>query len=183
MCQWCSAAHASGARNSQAYALQCWEKIDEFSHEWQRPMNFTSSRSSKNTPASLRKELRHLSRELPSSDIPKVLSSRKSQAIRKETDKENSRFSEKRLKDNEWMNGGAVVSPAVFSFSSSSTPPKSEFNVASEDVSFDVTCRSVAQTSSVQNGSVCPTMLSNTWVPGSSIPRGLMVSFRSDDDT
>jgi hypothetical protein len=141
-------------------------------------MNFTSSRGTKScyTPASLRKELRHLSRELSSSDIPKVLSSRKSKAPSKDIDKENTGFSDHSLNDSEWVNGGGVVSPAVFSFSASSTPPKADFNV-SEGAPLTATCSSAARKNTVENGSDRKTLSqpSNVWAPGSVIPRGLMV--------
>jgi hypothetical protein len=140
-------------------------------------MNFTSSRSARNsnTPASLRKELRHLSRELPSAgaaDTPNVFSSRKTQPTRtksfdhlqvRNTGKEN--LGSNALHDNEWMSGGGVASPAVFSFSCS-PPPRSQLTaVPGGSTNVEIPLSVTHSSSAAANG----------WAPGSVVPRGMMV--------
>jgi hypothetical protein len=131
-------------------------------------MNFTSSRSARNsnTPASLRKELRHLSRELPSAgaaDTSNIFSSRKTKPTRKETGKEN--LGSHVLHENEWICGGGVASPAVFSFSCS-PPSKSQLNAVPGETTNVQMPLSVAHSRSAA---------ANGLAPGSVVPRGMMV--------
>lgn len=139
-------------------------------------MSLASSRTRVlSTPASLRKELRHLSRELSSSDVPSGSSSRKTKAPTKLAGKENSRPAAPSVSESEWMHGGGVVAPAVFSFSGS--PPPSHFNVTYEGAPVAANFRSEVRAGSVVNCKVqnSSTLPSSVWVPGSVIPRGLMV--------
>jgi hypothetical protein len=132
-------------------------------------MSLTSSRSARNsnTPASLRKELRHLSRELPSAgaaDTPNIFSSRKTKSTRKETGKEN--LGSQVLHVNEWICGGGVASPAVFSFSCS-PPSKSQLNAVPGESTNAQIPLSVAHSRSAA--------AANGLAPGSVVPRGMMV--------
>ena len=165
-------------------------------------MSLASSRTAKlsSTPASLRKELRNLSRELSSSDGPPVSSSKTAKAPAKLPNKENFRPAAHSVSESEWMRGGglhtpapalplplqhrgggrrapahkgeAQVSPAVFSFSGSPTPP--HFNAASDGLPFSANSSAgCAVSGKVQLPS---TGYGSVWEPGSAIPRGLMVS-------
>ena len=165
-------------------------------------MSLASSRTAKlsSTPASLRKELRNLSRELSSSDGPPVSSSKTAKAPAKLPNKENFRPAAHSVSESEWMRGGglhtpapalplplqhrgggrrapahkgeAQVSPAVFSFSGSPTPP--HFNAASDGLPFSANSSAgCAVSGKVQLPS---TGYGSVWAPGSAIPRGLMVS-------
>jgi hypothetical protein len=123
------------------------------------------------TPASLRKELRHLSRELSSSDFPNVfpIANTKKKATRG-TEKENFRPSSQTANGNEWMRGGGAVSPAVFSFSGTSPPPQPQVAAAISSSG------AAARAAYSENETRSRVTSVNIWLPGSAIPRGLMVS-------
>jgi hypothetical protein len=139
-----------------------------------------SSRDAKHssTPASLRKELRHLSRELSSSDVgaPSSFSGRKARPPLKNTEKENSRPSNY-TSHNEWVRGGGNVSPAVFSFSGASLSPLSDAKIISKGALFPAYSNSVSRVGTGENSIFCGTSTSssNMLVADAGIPRGLMV--------
>jgi hypothetical protein len=143
-------------------------------------MNLTSSRSAKvavsSTPSSLRKELRHLSKELFSSDVPNVVSlaNTRVKATSRGAEKENFRPLSQSAGGNEWMRGGGAVSPAVFSFSGTSPPPHPQAFAAIS--SSAAAARSASSENGKANMSASQVSSTNKWLPGSAIPRGLMVS-------
>lgn len=149
-----------------------------------------SSRGAKlsSTPSSLRKELRHLSRELSASDvaISSSFSSRKAKPSLKNAEKENSRPPNHALRD-EWVRGGGNASPAVFSFSGASLSPLSDAKITSKGVQFPAYSNSVSCADTAENSAVCRSAISvqGAWegrreavaggAAGAGIPRGLMV--------
>jgi hypothetical protein len=139
-----------------------------------------SSRGAKlsSTPSSLRKELRHLSRELSASDVAvsSSFSSRKAKPSLKNAEKENSRPVNHASRD-EWVRGGGNVSPAVFSFSGASLSPLSDAKIISKGVPFPAYSNSVSCAHTAENSVVCRSASSsgNVLAAGACIPRGLMV--------
>ncbi len=128
------------------------------------------------TPASLRKELRHLSRELSASDvaISSSFSSRKAKPSLKIAEKENSQLSNHASRD-EWVRGGGNVSPAVFSFSGASLSPLSDAKIISKGVLFPAYSNSVSCAGTAEKSIVCRSAISSSNVLAAGIPRGLMV--------
>jgi hypothetical protein len=144
-------------------------------------MSHLSSRDAKSstTPASLRKELRHLSREISSSDVlPHAFSNRKAKAASKVTEKENFRPFNHSAAGQAWISGGGAASPAVFSFYGAPSPPKSQSLQVEPLVA--VTSSIMPATSVEKSRSnQSYTSTSNMWMPGSVVPRGLMVQKNS----
>jgi hypothetical protein len=142
----------------------------------------TSSRGAKlstnATPASLRKELRHLSKELSSSDFSNAVSSRKVKPGTKGAEKENFRLSNHSASasSNEWMRGGGAVSPAVFSFSDASPPSRSQALLATSFAAISTSAAPAEASLEIDRINLPQTLPATVWIPGAAIPRGLMVS-------
>jgi hypothetical protein len=142
-------------------------------------MSYLSSRDAKSstTPASLRKELRHLSKEISSSDgLPHAFSNRKAKPATKFTEKENFRPLNHSAAGQAWISGGGAASPAVFSFYGAPSPPKSQSLQADPMVAVT---GSIMPASEKSRANQSYTSTSNMWMPGSVIPRGLMVQKNS----
>lgn len=150
-------------------------------------MNNFSSRDAKSstTPASLRKELRHLSREISSSSdvLPQAFSNKKGKAASKVAEKENFRPFNHSAAGQAWISGGGAASPAVFSFYGAHSPPKSQSLQVAPLVAATGSFMPAASVeksranqsyTSTSNASIYSST-SNVWMPGSVIPRGLMV--------
>ncbi len=139
-------------------------------------MSLASSRNAKSfaTPASLRKELRHLSREIPSDVVPHGFSHRKVKTSSKVSEKENFRPLNHSATGHEWMRGGSAASPAVFSFSGTPSPPKSQCFEVEPSVGATGSVISV-DSSETSKADQCCRPASSVWTRGSAIPRGLMV--------
>jgi hypothetical protein len=132
----------------------------------------------------LRKELRLMSKSLAATEGPAFIASRRS--VDKKSSSSNSNFSDKENfrpaasalpSDSQWMRGGGVVAPAVFSFSGSSPAHSSFSDVADYGTPLSSSAAAAIHSATSVDDSRVNQQSTSGRGAAAALPRGFMVRF------